>query len=1056
MMMFWKTQAFTLNEHRLIARNASGPEDMKFQKIEAPETAGKEPELHEDAGAAQSAAKERADTAQQKVETNVKKLQKNLDATRAAGAMVDQGDAALGSVKDAFDWVSQRAHEIGGDAKPGSTTRGVSDFVRDSARSGSDMMEGARTQTKATKDSIDARARELEKELGTEKAKELQGVLQKFGEALGRLNTAQDVGTAGAAVQEMNKALEGRSQEEINSLIGSMSFNMAPLSIGGVMLKLKFDGRQFSLESAPVVSSNASELSPDAIDAFTAQFNEILKTMKSVTTAAEVTPLVDQINSLISGLSIEHRDNAVRNIAMIMTPLELKDGVVRLIYNNGVFSLEAAAPSTPSEKPQEITDAQQKLDAGTARLEAAKTVVEAQAAIVDMNAALAGKQPAQINAIVSGRTWMANRTIEGKTMQLSRAGATFTLDELKTPSATPTPAPTEKPAEKAPEAPIMTKEEANKILSSPEFAEAMKPINAQWQKVLTALEALVATHANSPLNAGTANQLTSEITSNPAFRELVTTIEGLINGLDQNYKTAIQTGDLPAEYKWVGDVMTYLKNQAASTEKAPEAKNASKPAEQGDQSFDRNERIKKIDEEVASIDRDLAETDPAPSEERKQELLQDKKKLLETKKELQALPEEVPKTNADRLGKQIDEGFTELENAKTAGEKWAAIMKILATIGEFFQHIKDGTLGKAPDAPATGDKPKETNGETALGNKLDSELKDRAEKTKETDPSKNREGLKQEKLEKIKKNNDTLKTLDADVERSKDNKKASLKEKMRIETLITDLGTDESKAAEVASLKEQLKMIDAQIKAAEDAITAIDKQRDELQKANKQLEDEVAALEGREVGIGMLEKVLGRLNALLKEKGFTFTTKIEQTDGKFFIVIEGLTVEQAKLIDPRATSGTLRLDPLNLPASLGGKPAETPSEKNAATPVENKDVPVSVNELQQRRTRAIQNQSDALLKDDLAIYKIGEGTVYSGVEFGADYYNSDDFRIRYDSASRQWQIRKEEAKQWETPSQYLANDKENKQAVQRLANFNSELASLDAQIVDAQKREQIA
>jgi len=509
------------------------------------------------------------------------------------------------------------------------------------------------------------------------------------------------------------------------------------------------------------------------------------------------------------------------------------------------------------------------------------------------------------------------------------------------------------------------------------------------------------------------------------------------------------TPDVPADAAPVAPVEGATETPADTTRKGPGVSDKTK------------KQITDLEGKIADIDAQIAtENEKNPPDVTVLDgLLKQKEPLqaeLDALKRLQEKLDKVPETKGQQLEQNLEKGLQDLKEAQTPAESFAAIMKVLATIIEYMKSAFNGTLEDKLDKPkdAAGDKKEGADGKTALAKKLDGELKDRAEQTKETDPAKIREGLKQEKLDTIKKNNETLKTLDGDVEKTKKEKMGLLDQKLGIEKKLTELGTDESKTEEVKSLKIQLDTVTKQIALIDESITAIDKQRDELAKANKQLETEVAALESRETGIGVLENVLGRLNALIKEKGLNIAIKIEQTDGKNILVLEGLTVEQAKLIDPAATTGTLRIDPSNPPAILGGK-SEKPAD-TTAQPAETKEQKVTVNELQQRRERAIQNQADSLLKDDLGITKMSEGTVYSGVEFGADYYNSKDFRVRFDRASTQWQIRPDGVETWQQPMAYVANDPENRQIVQRLNSFNEELGRLQKDVTDAEAAEKTA
>lgn len=109
-----------------------------------------------------------------------------------------------------------------------------------------------------------------------------------------------------------------------------------------------------------------------------------------------------------------------------------------------------------------------------------------------------------------------------------------------------------------------------------------------------------------------------------------------------------------------------------------------------------------------------------------------------------------------------------------------------------------------------------------------------------------------------------------------------------------------------------------------------------------------------------------------------------------------------------------------------------------------------MNELQQRKQRTILSQESSILKDMPELQKNG-GNVLSGGTLEADYWSSEDFGVRYESSSGQWQIQKE-GQNWQSPTEYGATDAENTNAVQRLTAFNRELQSIDQLIKEAQDR----
>lgn len=349
-----------------------------------------------------------------------------------------------------------------------------------------------------------------------------------------------------------------------------------------------------------------------------------------------------------------------------------------------------------------------------------------------------------------------------------------------------------------------------------------------------------------------------------------------------------------------------LAEQKGSPENAEEGADGD-PKEKKEQIKQKQERLKQIKDEINDIDIALKDEKIPPDE--KKSLESQKAKLQKEQTKIQNELNDLipPETYGEQLDRTMKSALDDLRNAESGADKFAALMKLLGTIVEYFNRTFNGTLGDKIKKPEEEKKDGTDANKENKNDKqrLQGELADRAVAKKkeggaELTLEKNIDGSKKEKQEKIVKNKEDITMIDGKVDKMKDSKTKLVDQKGDIEKQMTKIQGDETKASEMTALKMELETVQSQIEALDKGITGLDKQRDDLGEQNKKLEKDVAALDEikKDVEQGQMKilEVMKVLNEIFPKSGLKLTHEFG-ADGKLKVKLGPLTEEMRKVAE---------------------------------------------------------------------------------------------------------------------------------------------------------------
>lgn len=372
-----------------------------------------------------------------------------------------------------------------------------------------------------------------------------------------------------------------------------------------------------------------------------------------------------------------------------------------------------------------------------------------------------------------------------------------------------------------------------------------------------------------------------------------------------------------------------------------------------------------------------------------------------------------PTTHGERLDRDLKASMKEFDEAETPQEKFAAGMKVFATLVEYTGRAFKNTLGEEikqgpKDGEAKGPDPKKPEGadgkspEEKDKDRLGKELEDRSTKEKEKAKvekpidakeagkktetrAENIEGLKTEKGEKIKENAKQITALDSDIKDAKQQNGELLKRESAIKIEMNELQGNDGSEEGMKRLQTKLDTITKQIDAGKEGIVALDNQRDALTAQNKTLENDMKVLDTMKTDVEGVQKFIENVLGKMKITGITF--KINP-DGSLEFTISGLTEEMKKL----------------LPKDGSVKAAEEGGEKKGEPVKEPEKIPTQ-NDVQNRRLSIVQGQLNGFAKDGVTI----AGNAYTGAEFTS---KDGQMNIRYDVTNKVWQVKEKGQSQW--------------------------------------------
>ncbi len=324
---------------------------------------------------------------------------------------------------------------------------------------------------------------------------------------------------------------------------------------------------------------------------------------------------------------------------------------------------------------------------------------------------------------------------------------------------------------------------------------------------------------------------------------------------------------------------------------------------------------------------DKADKKPDDKGDKKTPDVKDESKGVDAKK-TENVKEGEPKTNAEKLDKQLGDAMKKLENAKNPTDALKAILEVIAVAIEYIQKALNGTL--KDDVSKTdskgkeikGDKSKEKSAENTPREKLLDEMKN-GPHAKLSMPEQIAK-TKEDKNTKIAENEQSIDTTNKDIEAVKTDNTKLQTEENDIKTKLNELeGKDDATSKDLKeSLNGQLKVVTGKKEVNANRMRELTDKRDAKTKENENLKKDQAELNkmGKDVSdaVSHVESTLKTAMEIFKTfgqgkeapfKGF----KIESSGTERIITLEGVSPKLMEVLKPLSKSnddkkGTATID----------------------------------------------------------------------------------------------------------------------------------------------------
>ncbi|HUZ17715.1 MAG TPA: hypothetical protein VMV68_04970 [Spirochaetia bacterium] len=304
-----------------------------------------------------------------------------------------------------------------------------------------------------------------------------------------------------------------------------------------------------------------------------------------------------------------------------------------------------------------------------------------------------------------------------------------------------------------------------------------------------------------------------------------------------------------------------------------------------------------MNERLVEVEKQLSV--PGLSKEERATLVHQRSEVIQRQEQLQGELDvlSAPRTDGERLEREMRSSLRELKQAKGDRAKFAAAMALISIIIEYLQEAAHGSLSEPVNHGDAG----QDKGRNRKSFELEKDTEKRilkkavdrrvpaAELPVEMDK------MVERNKEEIAKNNEQIASIDGKITETKEVQKTLIDRKATLELRLNELQGDETRTDEIKVLETQLEAVQMQIDAGKQAIEALDQQRDGLLEKNKRLEEENKGAEAMRDRIAdalkVVTDVLQQMSVVLKEAGadaamprITFTI---DNDGSITVVFDG-------------------------------------------------------------------------------------------------------------------------------------------------------------------------